>query len=106
LTLSTSVVLRLLGEPGNESLDAAITLPIEFADSFAFLQQLAPWAEDRLSRGGHPLTIRLARADEVEIERAVTERHRWRSRAFADPAVSWGNVQRMLDWIVNPQRLS
>ncbi|MBX3094712.1 MAG: proline dehydrogenase family protein, partial [Cryobacterium sp.] len=105
LDLTLAIVLRLLDRPENERLSAALTLPLEYAESFAALQRLVTWAEDRRARGGAPLTIRLAHADELVDEGDTARLHRWQPRALADPAVVFGNLQRMLDWALSPARL-
>lgn len=102
LDLTLAVVLRLLDRAENECLAVALTLPVEYPESFAALQRLVTWAEDHRARGGVPLTIRLAHADELADERDTVELHRWRPRALADPAAVFGNLQRMLDWVLSP----
>lgn len=106
LDVTLAVVLRLLDRPGNERLAVALTLPVEYPESFAALQRLVIWAEDRRACGGAPLTIRLAHADELADERGAVELQRWRPRALDDPAVIFGNLQRMLDSVFSPERQS
>lgn len=106
LDLTLAVVVRLLDRPENERLAAAVTLPVEYPESFAALQRLVAWAEDRRARGSVPLTIRVAHADELAEERDAIAPHRWHPRALAEPAAVFGNLQRMLGWVLTADRLA
>lgn len=108
LTLTAAVMLRLVDDhehPENRQLKATLTLPVDYPQSFSLLEGLADWAEDHRARGGAPITIRFAYAADVREEWAAAANNRWPTPAYTDPAATFGQLQRMLDWALHPERL-
>lgn len=105
LALTASTVLRLLEDPDNIALRTAVTLPLNYSDSFSLMQQLVAGAQERRARGGAPLTLRFAHADELREERDTAETNRWSARAHTEPAVVFANLTRCLEWLLEPHRV-
>lgn len=105
VTLTVATVLHVLDEPENDGLRVTLTLPMNSNDSFALLPQLSAWARDRHTSGATPLTLRFSHSDELREERAAAERRRWPMRAHTDPGVTFANLRRMLEWILDTDRI-
>src|SRR5690606_7541565 len=81
------------------------TLPMNSNDAFALLPQLSAWAGERQARGGTALTLRFSHSEELPEERATADRNRWPMPVHTEPAATFANLRRMLDWILDPDRI-
>jgi RHH-type proline utilization regulon transcriptional repressor/proline dehydrogenase/delta 1-pyrroline-5-carboxylate dehydrogenase len=68
LYLTTDILRETLGRPGLESTRAGIAFQAYIPDSFQVMQQLIDWSSKRVQAGGSPLTIRLVKGANMEME--------------------------------------
>lgn len=69
LHLTVDSMLRALDRDGLENARAGIALQAYVPDSYHVLQRLLDWSRRRVDAGGEPLTIRLVKGANMEMER-------------------------------------
>ena len=69
LYLTADVLRETLDRPGLESTHAGIALQAYIPDSYLVMEQLIGWSTRRVDAGGSPLTIRLVKGANMEMER-------------------------------------
>ncbi|HMP07621.1 MAG TPA: proline dehydrogenase family protein, partial [Lacipirellulaceae bacterium] len=69
LEITAEAFVRTLDRPGLEQAAAGIALQAYVPDSFAVQRRLTEWARQRVARGGAPVTIRLVKGANMEMER-------------------------------------
>ncbi len=96
LYLTAEVLRRALDQPGMERTAAGIALQAYVPDSFEVMQQLIEWSADRVRRGGEPLTIRLVKGANMEMERVHASIAGWPAAPFQQKWQTDANFKRML----------
>ena len=69
LYLTADVLCETLSRPGLEATRAGVALQAYIPDSDLVLQRLIQWSRERVGNGGTPLTIRLVKGANLEMER-------------------------------------
>lgn len=69
LYLTADILCETLDRDGMKSTRAGIALQAYIPDSYLVMQRLIQWSRERVSRGGTPLTIRLVKGANIEMER-------------------------------------
>src|SRR5262245_60504311 len=75
--LTADVFMRTLGRPGLEKVSAGIALQAYIPDSFATQQRINEWARKRVAAGGAPVTIRVVKGANMEMERVEGSLRGW-----------------------------
>lgn len=68
LYLTADVICETLGREGLQSTRAGIALQAYIPDSYHVMERLIDWSEARVTHGGTPLTIRLVKGANMEME--------------------------------------
>ncbi len=106
MTLTTEVFLRTLERKGLEQARAGIALQAYIPDSFAAQQQITTWARERHSAGGAPVTIRLVKGANMEMERVEASLHGWPQAPFQHKLDTDANYHRMLQFGMQRENLA
>ncbi len=69
LYLTADVICETLDRNGLESTRAGIALQAYIPDSYQVMERLIDWSRRRVAGGGTPLTIRLVKGANMEMER-------------------------------------
>ncbi len=69
LYLTADILRETLGRPGLEATRAGIALQAYIPDSYHVMEELIDWSRRRVQSGGCPLTIRLVKGANMEMER-------------------------------------
>ena len=69
LYLTADVLREVLGRKGLENARAGIALQAYIPDSYRVMRDLIDWSAERVKAGGEPLTIRLVKGANMEMER-------------------------------------
>tara|TARA_R110002049_G_scaffold2750_8_gene22320 strand:- start:281698 stop:285447 length:3750 start_codon:yes stop_codon:yes gene_type:complete len=69
LHLTADIICETLDREGMDDIRAGIALQAYIPDSFGVMQRLIQWSRQRVRRGGTPLTIRLVKGANMEMER-------------------------------------
>ncbi|TWU01230.1 bifunctional proline dehydrogenase/L-glutamate gamma-semialdehyde dehydrogenase [Stieleria varia] len=69
LHLTTETLMEALSREGLDDCHAGIALQAYIPDSFGVMKRLIDWSTHRVQNGGRPLTIRLVKGANMEMER-------------------------------------
>ncbi len=106
LRLTVDAFTRLLDEPDLRRLDAGIVLQAYLPDSFAVLRELTEWSTARGAAGGGTVKVRLVKGANLAMESVEAAMHGWQRAPYASKAATDANFARMLDWMLQPDRLA
>lgn len=96
LDLTIRAMCRALEREGMESVRAGVALQAYIPDSYRVLKQLVDWSRARVSGGGVPLTIRLVKGANMEMERVESSIGGWEHAPYAVKSDTDANYKRML----------
>ncbi len=105
LTLTAEAFMRTLSRPGLEKVRAGIALQAYVPDSFRWQRRITEWAHERVAAGGGPVTIRIVKGANMEMERIDAALHDWPQAPFRTKKETDANYKRMLDYALDPTRL-
>lgn len=104
--LTAEAFMRTLDRPGLESARAGMALQAYLPDSFATQQRLNAWARARLGRGGGPVTLRIVKGANMEMERVEASLRGWPQAPFKTKIETDANFKRMLIEGMKPENLA
>ena len=105
LYLTADVLCQALDGGGMERTAAGIALQAYVPDSFLVMRQLIDWSANRVGCGGEPLTIRLVKGANMEMERVHASIAGWPAAPYQQKWETDANFKRMLvDAIAAAQR--
>jgi RHH-type proline utilization regulon transcriptional repressor/proline dehydrogenase/delta 1-pyrroline-5-carboxylate dehydrogenase len=106
LSLTAEAFMRTLARPGLERARAGIALQAYVPDSFRWQRRITAWARERVAAGGSPVTIRIVKGANMEMERIDAALHGWPQAPFHTKAETDANYKRMLDEALEPDHLA
>lgn len=106
LYLTVDAMCRALERPGLENVRAGIALQAYVPDSFGVLQDLLAWSRKRVAGGGTPLTIRLVKGANMEMERVEAAAGGWPCAPYRSKRDTDANYKKMLREVLQPQNRS
>ncbi|MBL9165162.1 MAG: bifunctional proline dehydrogenase/L-glutamate gamma-semialdehyde dehydrogenase [Planctomycetaceae bacterium] len=104
--ITAEVFMRTLDRPGFEKLQAGIALQAYIPDSFATQRRITEWARRRVEQGGAPVTIRVVKGANMEMERVEASLRGWPLATFSDKLHTDANYLRMLRFGMQPENLA
>ena len=104
LDLTLRAFMSVLSEPHLRSVDAGIVLQAYLPDSFAALQELVGWANERHASDGGEVKVRLVKGANLAMERVDAAMHGWEQAPYATKVESDANYKRCLDWLLTTDR--
>src|SRR6266542_1803 len=96
MSLTAEAFMRTLERRGLERVSAGIALHAYIPDSFAMQKRLNDWARHRVSAGGAPITIRLVKGANMEMERVEASLRGWPQAPFRTKLETDANYKRMV----------
>ncbi|MEM6798281.1 MAG: proline dehydrogenase family protein, partial [Planctomycetota bacterium] len=96
LRLTADAFMQTLDRPGLEQVRAGIVLQAYIPDSFLVQQEINAWARRRLAAGGAPITIRIVKGANMEMERVEASHRDWPQAPFKLKLETDANYKRML----------
>jgi RHH-type proline utilization regulon transcriptional repressor/proline dehydrogenase/delta 1-pyrroline-5-carboxylate dehydrogenase len=106
LHLTADAFMRTLDRPGLQHISAGMALQAYVPDSARVQRRLNAWARARLAAGGAPITIRLVKGANMEMERVEAALHGWPQAPFRTKAETDANYHRMLEEALKPDNLA
>ncbi|MCA9234133.1 MAG: proline dehydrogenase family protein [Planctomycetales bacterium] len=94
--ITAAAFMATLDRPGLEQVRAGIALQAYVPDSFVTQRQLTEWARRRVVAGRAPITIRLVKGANMEMERVEASVRGWPLATYSDKADTDANFHRML----------
>jgi RHH-type proline utilization regulon transcriptional repressor/proline dehydrogenase/delta 1-pyrroline-5-carboxylate dehydrogenase len=102
LAITVETFLRTLDRPGLAGAGAGIVLQAYIPDSFLAQQRITEWALRRVRDGGAPVTLRIVKGANMEMERVDASLHGWPAAPFQTKRETDANYKRMLDHALAP----
>lgn len=106
LSLTCEVFMRTLARRGLEKVQAGIALQAYIPDSARWQRAINDWARQRLAAGGAPVTIRLVKGANMEMERLEATLKGWPQAPFRTKRETDANYKRMLHEGLKPENLA
>lgn len=106
LSLTAEAFMRTLERPGLEQASAGIVLQAYIPDSFRYQQQLNAWARRRVAAGGAPITLRLVKGANLEMERCEASLRGWPQAPYPTKRETDANFKRMVHEALRPENLA
>lgn len=104
--LTADVFMRTLSRSGLEKVVAGIALQAYIPDSFATQQRINAWARERVAAGGAPVTIRVVKGANMEMERVEASLRGWPQAPYKSKIETDANYLRMLTEGFRPENLA
>ena len=105
LSLTAEAFMRTLQRPGLEKVAAGIVLQAYIPDSFRYQQEINAWARSRVAAGGAPITIRVVKGANMEMERFEAAQRGWPQAPYKTKLETDANYQRMVDEALQPDNI-
>ncbi len=94
LSLTAEAFMATLDQPGFERIHAGIALQAYIPDSYHWQRELTFWAQRRIASGGAPITIRLVKGANMEMERVEASIASWPQAPFQSKIETDANYTR------------
>lgn len=101
LYLTADVLRETLDRDDLQSVDAGIALQAYVPDSCLVMRDLLAWSAERVAGGGKPLTIRLVKGANLEMERVHAAVGGWPLAPYASKHETDANFKRMLRELID-----
>lgn len=106
MSLTSQVFMMTLDRPGMEQVRAGIALQAYIPDSYLIQQQLTEWARRRVANGGAPVTIRIVKGANMEMERVEASLRGWPQAPYKVKIDTDANYKRMVIYGLKPENIS
>lgn len=106
MSLTSAAFMATLDRPGLEQVRAGIALQAYIPDSFLVQQQITQWARARQARGGSPVTIRIVKGANMEMERVEASLRGWPQAPYTNKLDTDANYKRMLMYGMQNENIS
>ena len=102
LSVTAEAFARTLDRSGMGHVAAGLALQAYLPDSFAVQRRLTAWARRRVDRGGGPITLRVVKGANLEMERVEASLRGWPQAPFRTKRETDANWKRMVRFGVDP----
>ncbi len=106
LSLTAEAFMRTLDRPGLEKVAAGIVLQAYIPDSFRWQQDINAWARKRVAEGGAPITLRIVKGANMEMERVEAAQRGWPQAPYKTKLETDANYKRMLGEAMKPENIA
>ena len=106
MRLTAETFKRTLSRPGLENVHAGIVLQAYIPDSFEIQKQLVKWAQQRVADGGAPITMRIVKGANMEMERFESCQYGWPQAPYRFKTETDANYRRMVAWGLQPDNIA
>jgi len=103
LSITVETFMRTLERPGLEHVEAGIALQAYLPDSLGAQREITAWARKRVAAGGAPVTIRIVKGANMEMERVEACIEGWEQAPFAEKVETDANYKRMVQLALEPE---
>lgn len=105
LSLTAEVFMNTLDRPGMEQIAAGIVFQAYIPDSYLWQKTVTEWAKERIAAGGAPITIRIVKGANMEMERVEASHHGWPQAPYKRKVQTDANYKRMVQYAFQPENL-
>ena len=103
LHLTSEIFMHTLSRPGMENVRGGIALQAYIPDSSLVQETITQWAVDRFKKGGSPVTIRVVKGANMEMERVEASIRGWPQAPYRSKIDTDANYKRMLRYGLRPE---
>ena len=96
LNLTADIFMHTLSRKGMENVRAGIALQAYIPDSSLAQESITQWAIDRYRKGGSPITIRIVKGANMELERVEASVRGWPQAPYRTKIETDANYKRMV----------
>ncbi len=96
MDLTAKVFMETLDRSGLETTSAGIVLQAYIPDAYRMQKVLNQWARQRVARGGGPITLRIVKGANMEMERVQASIQDWPQSPYRNKRETDANFKRML----------
>ncbi len=104
--LTADIFMRTLDRAGMEQVRAGIALQGYVPDSFLVQQQITEWARRRLAAGKSPVTVRIVKGANMEMERVEASQRGWPQAPYQKKLETDANYKRMVIYGLQPENIA
>lgn len=98
LHLTSDIFMQTLSRPGMENVRAGIALQAYVPDSALVQETITEWARERVAAGGSPITVRIVKGANMEMERVEASIRGWAQAPYKSKIDTDANYKRMLQY--------
>ena len=98
MRLTSEVFMQTLDRRGLEQMHAGIALQAYIPDSFLVQKEITEWAKNRAAHGRAPITIRIVKGANMEMERVEASIRGWPQAPYKNKLHTDSNFKRMLQY--------
>jgi len=106
LAVTAEAFMQTLDRKGLEQASAGIALQAYLPDSFPMQKRINAWARRRVAAGGAPVTLRIVKGANLEMERIESSLRGWPQAPFRTKVEVDANYKRMLHEGMWPENLA
>ncbi|MHB8897320.1 MAG: proline dehydrogenase family protein [Thermoguttaceae bacterium] len=106
MELTARAFMATLDRPGLENVGAGIALQSYLPDAYAMQLRLNHWARARLARDGAPITLRIVKGANMEMERVEASLRGWPQAPYKTKRETDANFKRMIHEALRPENLA
>jgi RHH-type proline utilization regulon transcriptional repressor/proline dehydrogenase/delta 1-pyrroline-5-carboxylate dehydrogenase len=96
LELTAELFMRTLDRPGLEQIEAGMALQAYIPDAYRVQQRINRWARQRVAEGKAPVTLRIVKGANLEMERVEASQRGWPQTPYLHKVDTDANYKRML----------
>jgi RHH-type proline utilization regulon transcriptional repressor/proline dehydrogenase/delta 1-pyrroline-5-carboxylate dehydrogenase len=105
LELTAAAFMQTLDRPGLGQVSAGIALQAYIPDSAEMQHRINAWARARVAKGGAPVTIRIVKGANMEMERVEASLRDWPQAPYKTKRETDANYKKMLQVAMEPENL-
>lgn len=106
MELTAQVFMQTLDREGMEQVRAGIALQAYVPDSFPIQQEITQWAIRRVHEGKAPVTIRIVKGANMEMERVEASHRGWPQAPYQHKVDTDANYKRMVSYGLQPENFA
>ncbi len=103
--LTADAFMQTLDREGLQSVRAGIVLQAYVPDSFLLQQRLNEWARSRVEQGGSPVTLRIVKGANGDMEKVEASIRDWPQAPYEEKVDTDANYARMLQEGLKPENI-
>ena len=106
MSLTAEVFMRTLEREGMDQVRAGIALQAYVPDSFPVQKEITEWAQQRVADGGAPVTIRIVKGANMEMERVEASHRCWPQAPYTEKVDTDANYKQMVVYGLQPENVA
>jgi len=106
MSVTAEAFMRTLDRPGMQQVRAGIALQAYLPDAWEMQKRINAWARQRVAAGGAPVTVRLVKGANLEMEKVDASLHGWPQAPYKFKTQVDANYKRMLREGLIPENIA